>query len=119
MFEAGRSQGRRQDPNQFVKLAVIVRQQSFVGAICEAGRIGVGARRNITQVAARLAEDAAHGAAAVIASIENRACQRHEPPQQIEGFCRVGLGHRLDYGAALQIEIAGERANALPIDKRP
>src|SRR5215204_1826302 len=67
---------------------------------------------------ASLVENADHDPAAVVAPIEHRGCQRHEPPQQIESLLRSAFGHRSDNSPALGIEIISERANALPIDKR-
>ena len=48
----------------------------------------------------------------LVAPFENRRRQRHEPPEQVEGFGRIRPGDSLDDCPALDIEIIGKGSDA-------
>src|SRR5438132_1611744 len=76
-------------------------------------------RVDIADVAAGLVKDTDHRSTTVVAALEDRRSQGHEPPEQVEGFLRVRLGHPLDDCPPLGIEVAREGSDALPVHKRP
>src|SRR6202035_47650 len=107
VLQTGLPERWRQHSDQLIELAIVVHNQA-----CE-WLIGEGCR-----VASRLPSGNAHVVAGLLgdhAPLENRRSQDHEPPEQIESFLRIYLGHRLDYCSTLRIEIIGQRSDALPV----
>src|SRR5215831_6472545 len=105
-------------PDQLIELAIVVHRQGCECLIGQACRVGASLEGKIADVATSLAENTDHRSTAVIAPLENRRGQGHEPPEQIEGCRRIRLRDRLDDGSALNFEIIGQGSRALPVYKR-
>ena len=112
MLQTALPKRRRQNPDQVIALAVVVNDQGCECLIGQARRVGAGPQGNLADVATRLVENANYCSTAVVAPLENRSGHRHELPEQIEGFRRVGLGDHLDDSAALTLEVTGQGSRA-------
>src|SRR5215469_440213 len=76
-------------PDQLIELAIVVHRQGCECLIGQACRVGASLEGKIAHVATSLAENTDHRSTAVVAPLENRRGQGHEPPEQIEGFRRI------------------------------
>lgn len=111
------AQSRSQNGDQAIILRIILVAKGGEGLIGEAFGAGFRGEGDRPEIRARLREDGADQAGAVVAAFRGGAGEGQQPPEEVERLGGSGGREFLDDGLALGLQILGEAARPAPVDE--